>query len=154
MFAVICCVVGTGTLQLPAATAEAGWIGLGLLCMMGAMATYTAKLLARCLDIIRAEKWCALLGESGREASSYGDIGEAAYGRAGRWFVTVQLHLTLVMVATIQHLLCAFTLRGLLVGALPWLTYPLTVLLTSAVLGLHAFLRTLADVAVISYVKA
>ena len=55
------------------------------------------------------------------------------------------------MVATIQHLLAAFTLHELLQGALPWLTYPLMVLLISIILWFHCFLKTLGDVAVLSY---
>ena len=44
---------------------------------------------------------------------TYGDIGMATFGRAGRLFVNVQMHVTLLMVATIYHLLAALNVHWL-----------------------------------------
>ena len=45
---------------------------------------------------------------------SYADIGEAAFGSAGAWFVSVQMHVTLTLVGTIYHLLAAHNLHDLI----------------------------------------
>ena len=120
---VLCTVVGTGLLQLPKGCAQSGWIGVGLLTLLGIMATYTARIIPLSLDLIRQRRPHALLGgASCAAAQTYGDIGEAAFGKRGRWFVTAQQHIAQVMVATIQHLLACFTLHELLRHTLPWLT--------------------------------
>ena len=167
--------VGTGLLQLPKGAAQSGWIGVGMLGVMGVMATYTARIIPLSLDIIRKRR--PLLDDPNTApAQTYGDIGEAAFGPRGRWFVTAQQHIAQVrappappasatrtvptpdgrsraqtMVACIQHLLAAFTLHELLEGSLPWLSYPVMVLVISIVLWFHCFLKTLGDVAVLSY---
>ncbi len=178
-FNVLCAVIGTGLLQLPSGVAQSGWIGLPILILMCVMAAYTSSLIVRCLTIIRSHAPQALLGRTTQcaAAETYGDIGEAAYGRAGRWFVTFQLHLTLVMVGTIFHFLSSFMLYALLAGSppspppepasgapappsspaaaplLPDLSYEAVVLILSAVLWAHVFLKTLTEVAFVSAIN-
>ena len=83
---------------------------------------------------------------------TYGDIGHAAYGSFGRWFVVVQMHVTLVMVGTIYQLLTSINMVDV-VGPGGWLTETRAALLLGAVLWLHVFLKTLSEVAVLSYLN-
>ncbi|KAI8054431.1 transmembrane amino acid transporter protein-domain-containing protein [Syncephalis plumigaleata] len=75
-FNIICVIAGTGTLQLPLALHQGGWIGLILIALSALMAIYTGNLLIRCLYVF-----------PGRRLTGYGDVGEAAFGRPGRWIV-------------------------------------------------------------------
>ena len=110
--AVLCTVVGTGLLQLPKGAAQSGWIGIGMLGIMGIMATYTARIIPLSLDIIRARR--PLLDDPNAvPAETYGDIGAAAFGVRGRWFVTAQQH-----IAQVRH---RPRRRSAIAGARPWL---------------------------------
>ncbi|KAF7725567.1 hypothetical protein EC973_009522 [Apophysomyces ossiformis] len=67
--------VGVGILALPLAFRMAGWIMGSIIFLFCTFLTnYTAKLLVRCLEAYRG--------------STYGDIGAAAFGDAGRNFVS------------------------------------------------------------------
>jgi amino acid permease len=136
-FNILCTVVGTGLLNLPAGFAQSGWVGVPFFVVMCTMAGYTACVLIKCFDYIGTRHHAT--GEapsdltegdaaSAPKRETYGDIGQAAYGACGRWFVTVQMHLTLVMVATIYHLLAAINLRNLF----PQLSQPAAVMLVAA----------------------
>lgn len=70
---------GVGILSIPYAVKEGGWLSLILLFSMGSMSFYTGILLKRCLD-------------SSPGLKTYPDIGHAAFGFAGRVFVSVSLH--------------------------------------------------------------
>lgn len=67
---------GIGLLTTPYAVREGGWLGLTLLLMFGVMTCYTGILMKRCL-------------ESAPGLKSYPDIGEAAFGFAGRLTISV-----------------------------------------------------------------
>ncbi|RKP26024.1 transmembrane amino acid transporter protein-domain-containing protein [Syncephalis pseudoplumigaleata] len=75
-FNIICVIAGTGTLQLPLAMHQSGWFGVFLIVLSALMAIYTGNLLIRCLYVY-----------PGRRLTGYGDIGDAAFGRPGRWVV-------------------------------------------------------------------
>ena len=67
--------IGVGILSLPLAFRCAGWIwGTTIFLFCAFLTNYTAKLLARCLD--------AYAG-----ATTYGDMGAAAFGERGRAFI-------------------------------------------------------------------
>lgn len=153
-FNVLCTVVGTGLINLPKGFAQSGWIGVPLLTLMGIMAGYTAKILVDCMqyfgngqkslqDPLMEEE-----DEAGGEhrSPSYGDIGQAAFGTFGRWFVTIQMHLTLTMVGCIYHLLAALNLSDLLS-----ISQPIAVLIVAGVVWFHVFLHTMSEVAILSY---
>jgi vesicular inhibitory amino acid transporter len=85
---------------------------------------------------------------------SYGDIGHAAFGPVGRWFVVVQMHLTLVMVGTIYQLLTSINLIDVVSpGSDSWLTETRSALLLGGFLWFHVFLTTLSEVAILSYLN-
>lgn len=148
-FNMVCTVVGTGLLQLPFGLSLAGWVGVPLLVLMALMAAYTARVLGLCFGMLRQRQTDGLLSEEATtRAKTYGDVGEAAFGAVGRWFVTVQMHLTLIMVATIYHLLAMLNVHWLSRGAIG---LDASALLVGLLLWLHVWLQTLGDVALLSY---
>ncbi|XP_021289732.1 vacuolar amino acid transporter 1 [Herrania umbratica] len=70
---------GIGLLTTPYAVKEGGWLSLSLLIIFGIIACYTGILLKRCL-------------ESSPGLQTYPDIGQAAFGIAGRLMVSVILY--------------------------------------------------------------
>ena len=69
-------------------------------------------------------------------------------GRPGRWFVNSQVHITLVGVAIVYHLLAALNIHSLAADSL---SMPASVALVAALVWLHVFLKTLGEVAALSY---
>ncbi|KAL4351452.1 hypothetical protein GQ457_06G007050 [Hibiscus cannabinus] len=70
---------GIGLLTTPYAVKEGGWFSLTLLVVFGIVACYTGVLLKRCL-------------ESSPGLQTYPDIGQAAFGVAGRLMISVILY--------------------------------------------------------------
>ncbi|XP_022766195.1 amino acid transporter AVT1D-like [Durio zibethinus] len=70
---------GIGLLTTPYAVKEGGWLSLTLLMIFGFIACYTGILLKRCL-------------ESSPGLQTYPDIGQAAFGVAGRLMIAVLLY--------------------------------------------------------------
>jgi amino acid permease len=75
-FNIICVIAGTGTLQLPLAMSQSGWIGVLLIALSAAMAIYTGHILIRCLYIY-----------PGRRLEGYSEIGREAFGKPGYYIV-------------------------------------------------------------------
>ncbi|XP_062093003.1 amino acid transporter AVT1C-like [Humulus lupulus] len=73
---------GVGILSTPYAVQQGGWLGLVILFVFSALSYYTGVLLARCLD-----------SEPGLE--TYPDIGQAAFGTAGRIAISIILYVEL-----------------------------------------------------------
>ena len=71
-FNVVCVVAGTGTLGLPHAFAEGGWLGILILILSWAMAVYSGIILIECL-------YC----KPGERLHDYKQIGRAAFGKFG-----------------------------------------------------------------------
>lgn len=82
----LCYNSGVGILSTPYAAAQGGWFGLTLLLAFAITCCYTAILLRRCMD-------------SSATIHSYPDVGEAAFGRWGRWVTSIMLYLELYAVA-------------------------------------------------------
>lgn len=68
---------GVGILSTPNAIKQGGWLGLSILFMFAVLSFYTGMLLRYCLD-----------SEPGLE--TYPDIGQAAFGTAGRIAISVK----------------------------------------------------------------
>lgn len=73
---------GVGILSTPYAAKEGGWLGLSILFIFGILSFYTGLLLRSCLD-----------SEPGLE--TYPDIGQAAFGTAGRIAISIVLYVEL-----------------------------------------------------------
>merc|ERR1719343_163255 len=95
-FNIFCAVVGTGMLQQAYGAAQTGWVGAGVMLVMGVLACYTAVILIRCIGLAR---------EIQASAQGANKEGQAAFGWPGRVFIEVQMHVSLVMVATVYNLL-------------------------------------------------
>ncbi|RCI01698.1 hypothetical protein CU098_011204 [Rhizopus stolonifer] len=73
-FNVVCVVAGTGTLGLPYALRQGGWIGIFILFLSWTMSVYTGIILIRCL-----------YANGKQRLSSYKDVARACFGRVGGW---------------------------------------------------------------------
>ncbi|PWA78382.1 amino acid transporter, transmembrane domain-containing protein [Artemisia annua] len=78
---------GVGILSVPYALASGGWLSLLMLFIIAISAFYTGILIKRCMD-------------ADSTIRSYPDIGERAFGKAGRIIVTVTMNIELYLVAT------------------------------------------------------
>lgn len=67
---------GVGLLSTPCAVKEAGWASLAALLLFAVVCCYTASLMRYCF-------------ESREGVLTFPDMGEAAYGKYGRIFVSV-----------------------------------------------------------------
>ncbi|KAG1048342.1 hypothetical protein G6F43_009262 [Rhizopus delemar] len=73
-FNVVCVVAGTGTLGLPQALQQGGWIGLFVIFLSWLMSVYTGILLIRCL-----------YSNGKTRLNTYKDVATAAFGTIGGW---------------------------------------------------------------------
>ncbi|KAG0232341.1 hypothetical protein BGX31_005188 [Mortierella sp. GBA43] len=135
---VVCVIAGTGTLGLPYAFRQGGWIGVVVLLLTFIISTYTSILLVRCLYY------------NGKfRLSSYHEVGQHAFGRAGLiavWF----FHTSIILGAPIMYLILSGTemkrlVYGVDISAKDWIW------LCAAVVAVpFVSMRTLKEVAIMS----
>ncbi|RIA92546.1 transmembrane amino acid transporter protein [Glomus cerebriforme] len=99
---VTCLMAGTGVLGLPEAINKGGWLSLGLIVMSMIIALYTSIIIIRCLYYN---------GKS--RLSSYGEIGQHAFGTFGRYLVEFFHKITLIGVTVLYLVLAAENLDKL-----------------------------------------
>jgi len=116
---------GTGILQLPFTLNQGGWAAVGIIVLSALGTWYTGIILIDSLHRIKQTQLKTLMDDGASQHSiqamqkskknvSYPDIGEAAFGRAGRYFVHVFHKATLLGVSTLFLILAAkFLLEGI-----------------------------------------
>ena len=104
-------VLGLGTLTIPYTLKKLGWAGLIVLAVIAVLSAHTAKLLCRCIEARTGAS--ALKGRM----ENYPDIGEAAYGKAGRRLVEWILYVDLVASAALFLVFIATNLKGVFPNA-------------------------------------
>ena len=134
-FNIICCVVGVGLLGLPYAMSQSGWIGVPLLVVTCAMATYTCVIMGAAMQATPG-------------ATSFGDLGQAAYGPMGKWMVAVQQYMTMIGVAAIFLVVLASGLKQVAPETFPSCNSNITTV--GLFVCFHIFFHKLNEVAILS----
>ncbi|OIT30683.1 PREDICTED: vacuolar amino acid transporter 1-like [Nicotiana attenuata] len=92
---------GVGILSTPYALSSGGWLSMILLLVIACVTFYTSLLIKRCMNFDPTIR-------------SYPDIGDRAFGKAGRILVSVFMNLELYLVATGFLILAGDNLHNLL----------------------------------------
>ncbi|XP_062154947.1 amino acid transporter AVT1C-like [Alnus glutinosa] len=135
---------GVGILSTPYAVKEGGWAGLSILFVFAVLSFYTGILLRYCLD-----------SEPGLE--TYPDIGQAAFGKAGRIAVSVILYAELYaccieyIILESDNLSSLFPNAHLSLGSFNLNSHILFALMTTVAVLPTVWLR---DLSVLSYISA
>ncbi|CAK7325425.1 unnamed protein product [Dovyalis caffra] len=135
---------GVGILSTPYAAKEGGWIGLSILIIFAALSFYTGMLLRYCLD-----------SEPGLE--TYPDIGQAAFGTAGRIVTSIILYVELYaccveyIILESDNLSSLFPNAHMSLGGFDLDSHHLFALMTTLAVLPTVWLR---DLSVLSYISA
>ncbi|KAI9292586.1 hypothetical protein K502DRAFT_367483 [Neoconidiobolus thromboides FSU 785] len=141
-FNIVCVVAGTGTLGLPYAMSLGGHITLVLFVIAACLAVYTSKLLIECL-------YC----KPGIRLEEYPDIGEAAFGKFGRYFVKIFHYIISLSSTCIYILLTGLNLHSFLVNYYgdELISLKLWILISGVIIIIPtACLKTLKEIAILA----
>ncbi|ORX90046.1 hypothetical protein K493DRAFT_209790 [Basidiobolus meristosporus CBS 931.73] len=139
-FNIVCAIAGTGTLQLPYALSQSGWVGVGLILLSTGISIYTGSLLIKCLYYDRVSR-----------LSDYSSIGKAAFGKPGMIFIRV-FHYSIQIGSAIVYILITglnahqlFEAMGVVLDQKVW------VLIAGVIVWIpYILLKTLKEVAILS----
>lgn len=138
IFNFICVTVGAGILSLPGALNNAGWFGIFFFILLAMASNFTAQLLIACMHSIE-----------GRRLTTYEEIGEAVWGRAGKILVGVFQVLQLFGVCVIFLILIGLNLQALARNTC--LTYHDWILIIVAGLLPVTWLKTMREISVLAF---
>lgn len=115
-FNIVCVVAGTGTLGLPVALKQGGWIGLLILFLSWSMSIYTGIILIRCL-----------YANGKTRLTTYKEVATSAFGWIGGW-VTFFFNAWILLGAPILYMVLSGTNLNQLckgtvaeIGDTPWI---------------------------------
>ncbi|XP_042510702.1 amino acid transporter AVT1C-like isoform X2 [Macadamia integrifolia] len=135
---------GVGILSTPYAAKEGGWTSLFILFLYAVLSWYTGILLRHCLD-------------SEPELETYPDIGQAAFGTAGRFAISIILYVELYascveyIILESDNLSALFPNAHLNIGGFVLKSHHLFALMATIVILPTVWLR---DLSVLSYFSA
>ncbi|KAK4768844.1 hypothetical protein SAY86_026994 [Trapa natans] len=135
---------GVGILSTPYAASEGGWAGLAILLIFAVISYYTGILLRYCLD-------------SQPRLETYPDIGQAAFGTAGRIAISIILYIELYVCCVEYIILESDNLSSLFpnahinLGGFELDSHHLFALMTALAVLPTVWLR---DLSVLSYISA
>ncbi|KAI9471812.1 MAG: transmembrane amino acid transporter protein-domain-containing protein [Benjaminiella poitrasii] len=143
-FNIVCVVAGTGTLGLPKAFADGGWLGILILILAYFMAVYSGIILIRCLYY-----------KPGHRLSDYKQIGVAAFGWVG-YIISSALHLlNLFGCPALYLVLASSNMTAMLKGTVGELNYKIWAVIWGAFLLIPSLiLKTLKEVTAIAAIGA
>ncbi|KAM3585819.1 hypothetical protein VKS41_002363 [Umbelopsis sp. WA50703] len=137
---IVCIVAGSGTLGIPYAIRQSGWIGLVLLMLSAVMSNYAGTLLIKCLYF-----------DPDRRLSGFPEIGYEAFGKYGRVLVLAFNYFLLLFTPVLYLILAGDNLSALLQP----LHVPLSMkawvwILTAAVCVPFVVVKNMKEIAVMS----
>ncbi|OBZ90538.1 Vesicular inhibitory amino acid transporter [Choanephora cucurbitarum] len=143
-FNVVCVVAGTGTLGLPKAFAEGGWLGILILFLAYFMAVYSGVILIRCLYY-----------KPGHRLHDYKAIGTAAFGYPGYAVASVLHLLNLFGCPALYLVLASNNMVSLLAGRSDVISYKVWTIIWGVFLLIPSLiLKTLKEVTAIAAIGA
>ncbi|KAJ1949935.1 hypothetical protein FBU59_000922 [Linderina macrospora] len=133
-------VLGSGSLQLPYVLARGGWIGLIVMGICGLIAVFSAIITIRCLHAVPGKR---LLG--------FVDIGQASFGKPGRYFAYFFHALYCFGTCCLYIILSGTTIHTLLVPAGVTLDKKFWMFLCTFIMWIpYVCLKQMAETAIIS----
>ncbi|KAI7868416.1 transmembrane amino acid transporter protein-domain-containing protein [Spinellus fusiger] len=143
-FHVVCVVAGTGTLSLPRALADGGWIGILLLLLSYTMAVYSGIILIRCLYYKPGQRLC-----------DYKAVGAAAFGWPGYCITSFLSLLGLISSPALYLVLAGGNFNELLQGTRAELTAKMwTIIIGASLLIPSLVMKTLQEVTALAAIGA
>ncbi|KAI9316858.1 transmembrane amino acid transporter protein-domain-containing protein [Dichotomocladium elegans] len=141
---VVCVVAGTGTLGLPKAFAQGGWLSILVVILVYMMSVYSSIILIRCLYY-----------KPGRRLHDFKAVGTAAFGQSGYVVASVLHLLSLFGGPALYLVLASSNMHQLFIDTTAGLTQPIWAVIIGVLLLVPALLqKTLREVTATSAVAA
>ncbi|KAI9315215.1 transmembrane amino acid transporter protein-domain-containing protein [Dichotomocladium elegans] len=143
-FNVVCVVAGTGTLGLPRAFADGGWLGILILMLAYLMAVYSGIVLIRCLYY-----------KAGQRLHDFKAVGTAAFGSIGYLVASVLHFMNLFGCPALYLVLAGSNMHNLLLHTSARLTQPIWTIIVGVFLLIPSLMqKTLHEVTLTSAIGA
>lgn len=144
IYHIVCVIAGTGLLQIPQSFSQGGWLSILLLLFSAGVNIYTGRLIIYCLRIDD--------GSGGEDLlDGYPGIGEAAFGKLGRYLVSVFYNMAMMGSVCLYLILASLNFQDLL-GVFSDRVWIL--ILSTAILVPFVFVKSLKEVGFVSLLGA